>query len=217
MRDRKFHMMMQNPQSITFHYVFSFSSAYSALGLPCASQLANFHQAQFQLPNMFTIIHLTGPGIGGQAAHMPSSNVLSKLRRAKGTTSVMPALGCERSNGGDFVVEVVCEGILEGIHDGNKLDAIKRRGRGKVDQLQSQLSAANFVYTVLLVCLVPYALLFQDVIDFREQLCFLIIMMTFDKPIPAETVSDEGSIVFDSDMGRLKIDAIKASKDGIVK
>jgi hypothetical protein len=41
---------------------------------------------------MFTIIHLTGPGIGGQAAHMPSSNVLSKLRRAKGTTSVMPAL-----------------------------------------------------------------------------------------------------------------------------
>jgi hypothetical protein len=67
-------------------------SAYKLLGLPDASQLANFHQAQCTLPATLTSPHLTGAGIGGQFAHRPFSYVASRFIRKNGTTSNVPAL-----------------------------------------------------------------------------------------------------------------------------
>lgn len=58
---------------------YSFPRANNSFGFPSQSQLANLHQLRFQLASALTSAHLTGPGMGGNFDHKPSSKVTSRF------------------------------------------------------------------------------------------------------------------------------------------
>lgn len=71
--------------------------------------------------------------------------------------------------------------------------------------------------TVLLVRLGPDALLFQHLLDFREELGFLVVMVAFHESEPCKAVAHEVGLVGFLDVRRLQVDSVEAAENGIVE
>jgi hypothetical protein len=69
---------------------------------------------------------------------------------------------------------------------------------------------------VFFVRLSPYPGLAQDIFDFREQLCFFVVVVAFHEAVPCPCVADEGRLVGGADMWGLQVDGVVATEDGVV-
>lgn len=70
---------------------------------------------------------------------------------------------------------------------------------------------------MLLVCLVKYGLVIQQLLDLGEQRLLLIVMVRLDELEPGQGVTDEVGLIGILNVGRLEVDGVVATEDGVVQ